>query len=609
MIALPRRSVFQQGRSVTSELAYGPVLMKLLCTRLFCPGRSVTSRSLRSAGKKAVPGSSSADGDPGVYNCGAQETILGTLAKDLCLMRNAMNSGFTVNAAPSAESEAAPPQAKWPYLELGIVAAIFFYLHLFRFPFLPIWHWGDQSVFLEHAERMLHGAVLYRDLFQLNLPGTEYLYYLLFLCFGVRLWIAPLIVFVALTASTLLVYSLSRAVLRGSAALLPVAAFLVICQRSSMDGTHHLYSTLLVFAAVSLVVRARNYLWLCCAGTLLGLATLFTSSRGVFVAAGVCLFFIWKFRDWGKALLAVCALLIPLVAVISAALTYLATSVAPRALFESLVVFPVHYFSAGRFNTRAMFFAELNSALPLRPHSVLLVGLWFAIKAAVPLLFIAFIARRLLFKPIELRGSPSNQALVLYFFAGSFELLAQASSLSQARLNCAAAFAYILGAAMLHDSGKRRLIGTALAVTCLIGLAEVTAAVIHPVQKLDSPRGSVVFLHGERYEMVAWLFRNAHPGDRLFGDPDLNFALGLANPAEVQWVENDAFTRPEQVRKLLIALNRYPTRFFIWDDVMDRSGPGDNLQPLRVYLKEHYHLAQHFSGGAEILVDNDLFPR
>jgi hypothetical protein len=524
-------------------------------------------------------------------------------------MRNAMNSGDTVNAARSAESKAVPPQAKWPYLEVGIVAAIFFYLQLFRFPFLPIWHWGDQSVFLEHAERMLHGEVLYRDLFQLNLPGTEYLYYWLFLCFGVRLWIAPLMVFAALTASTLLVYSLSRAVLRGWAALVPVAAFLVICQRSSMDGNHHLYSTLLVFAAVSLVVRARKTLWLCGAGALLGLATLFTSSRGVFVAAGVCLFFIWKFRDWGKALRAVCALLIPLVAVISAALAYLATTVAPRALFESLAIFPMHYFSAGRFNTRAMFFAELNSALPLRPHSVLLVGLWFAMKAAVPLMFMAFIARRHFFKPIELRGSGSNQALVLYFFAGSFELLAQASSMSLSRMNCAAAFAYILGAAMLHDSGKRRWIGAALAVTGLIGLAEVTAAVIHPTQKLDSPRGSVAFLHGERFEMVAWLFRNAHPGDRLFGDPDLNFVLGLANPAEVQWVENDAFTRPEQVRNLLIALHRYPTRFFIWDDAMDGSGPGDNLQPLRVYLKEHDHLAQHFGGGAEILVDNDLFPK
>jgi hypothetical protein len=531
------------------------------------------------------------------------------LVKDHSFGINAPAPGRTVNGAPSAGSQAASGRAKWPYLGVGVGAGIFFYLHLFRLPLVPIWHWGDQSVFLEHAERMLHGAVLYRDLFQLNLPGTEYLYYLFFLCLGVRLWIAPVIVFVTLTATTLLVYSLARAVLRGSAALLPVAAFLVVCQRSPMDGTHHLYSTLFVFSAVNLVARARNSFWLCGAGALLGLATLFTSSRGVSVAAGISLFLIWKFRDWRKALQAISALLMPLIAVVTAALTYLATTVAPGTLFESLVVFPMRYFSAGRFNTPAAFLAELNSALPLRPHSLLPVGLWLATKAAVPVLFIAFSARRLLLNSIGLRGSPSNQALVLYFFAGSFELLAQASSLSLPRLNCAAAFAYILGAAMLRDSGKRRLIGAALAVTGVIGLVQMTAAVIRPVQKFDSPRGSVVFLRGERYEMVAWLFHDAQPGDRLFGDPDLNFVLSLTNPAEVQWVENDAFTRPEQVRKLLIALNRYPTRFFIWDDVMDRPGPGDNLQPLRVYLKEHYHVAQHFSDGAEILVNDDLPPR
>ena len=529
--------------------------------------------------------------------------------EDLCLMRNARDSGHTVSAAPSAESQAARRRAKWPYLAVGIGAAIFFYLHLFRFPFMPIWRWGDQSIFLDHAERMLQGAILYRDLFQLNLPGTEYLYYLLFLCFGVRLWIAPVVVFVTLTASTLLVYSLSRAALRGWAALLPAAAYLVFCQRSSMDGAHHLYSTLLIFAAVNLVARALNSFWLCCAGALLGLASLFTSSRGVFVAAGVSLFFIWKFRDWRKAFQAIAALLMPLIAVVIAALGYLATLVAPGTLFETLVVFPLRYYHTGRFNTPAAFFAELNSALPLRPHSVWLVGIWLVIKAAVPILLIAFIARRLLRNSAELRDSPANQALALYLFAGTFALLAEASSLSEPRLSCAAAFAYILGAAMLHHSGKRRVIGAALAVTGVIGVAAMTVAVIRPAQRFDSPRGSVVFLDRERYEMVEWLSRNARPGDRLFGDPDLNFVLGLRNPAEVQWVEYDAFTRPEQVSELLTVLHRYPTRFFIWDVFMERTGPGDNLQPLRAYLKERYRLAQQYSGGAEILVEGDLAPR
>ncbi len=501
-----------------------------------------------------------------------------------------------------------PREAKWPYAAIGLGAMIFLYMHLFHFPFVPIWHWGDQSIFLEHAQRMLHGEVLYRDLFQLNLPGTEYLYYFLFLCFGVRMWIAPLAVLVALTADALLVYSLSRVVLRGSAALLPAVAFLVVYLQSLLDGAHHLFSTTLIFLAVNLIARARNSFWICCAGAALGLSTLFTSSKGVFVAIAVCLFFIWKFSGRRDALRAIAVLLVPFFTVVAAMLAYLATTTAPGTLFEWLVVFPLRYYPAGRFNTPAAFFAELNSVLPLRTHSVLVLGLWLAAKALVPALLIAFLVWFFYRRAAMRRRSPSHQALVLYFLAGSFALLAEASSLSMPRLNCAAAFAYILGTAMLHDLGQRRLIGAALATVSVIGLAEITAAIIRPVQKFDSPRGSVVFLHRRRYEMVAWLSRHARPGDELFGDPDLNFVLNLSDPAGVQWVEPDAFTRPQQVRELLTALRQRHTRFIVWSPSVDRTGPGDDLQPLRAYLKEHYHLAQSFGDSAEIFVVNAAPP-
>ena len=448
---------------------------------------------------------------------------------------------------------------------------------------------------------MVHGEVLYRNLFEFNLPGTEYLYYFLFLCFGVRLWIAPLLMFITLTASTLLVYSLSRAVLRGIGALLPAAAFLTICQHSSLDGTHHPYSTLLVLLAVNLVARARNRLWLCCASALLGLATVFTSSRGIFVAAGVCLFFLWKFRGARKALASIAALLAPLIAVVAAAVAYLASLAGPATLYEQLVVFSLRYYPAGWPNVPSVFFAEWNSAFPLRLHSIVMVAYWLATKVAVPLVFIAFIAGRFRPSAADLRCSRSSQALVLYAFAGSAALLAVAGSMSAQRLPCAAAFACILGTAMLQNSAHRRFIGAALTAAGAINLALMTVAVLHPIQKFDSPRGSVVLLNRDRYEMVAWLARNARPGDRLFGDPDLNFLLGLRDPARIQWVENDAYTRPEQVRELLITLDRYPVRFFIWGDFVGRPGRGDNIAPLRAYLKAHDRLAKRFSDGAEVL--------
>jgi hypothetical protein len=506
--------------------------------------------------------------------------------------------------APGGDSRDAACDARWPYLAVGTGAAIFFYLHLFRFPFVPIWHWGDQSIFLDHAEHMLRGEVLYRNLFQFNLPGTEYLYYFLFLCFGVRMWIAPLAVFITLTVATLLVYSLSRTVLRGPAALLPAIAFAVVDLRSSLDGAHHLYSTVLVFLAVNLIARARSSFSISCAGAVLGVSALFTSSRGVFVAIGVSLFFIWKLRDWRKASQAIVALLAPFVAVIAAMLAYLATTVAPYTLFESLVVFPLRYYPQGRFNTPAAFFAELSGVLPLRAYSVLPVGFWLASKALAPALLIAFLVSRFLGKSTARRESPSHQILVLCFLAGCFALIGGTGSLSLPRMNCAVAFAYILGTAMLVEIGQRRLIAGLIALMAATACVEMAVATMRPAYIFEAPRGSIFLLNRDRYELISWLSRNGRPGDQLFGDPDLNFVLNFWNPAGVQWVEPGAFTRPEQVRGLLTALEQNRTRFIIWSAFVEQPGPGDNLWPLRAYLNEHYHPAISIGVGAEVLVAN-----
>lgn len=523
-----------------------------------------------------------------------------------------MSFTSSLSRAIPAAFEDAPPDAprdtRGLYLALGSGAAVYFYFHLFRFPFVPIWHWGDQSIFLDHAEHMLDGQALYRDLFQLNLPGTEYLYYFLFLCFGVRMWIAPLAACITLTAAALLVFSLSRTVLRGPASLLPAIAFTVICLRGSLDGAHHLFSTALVFLAINLIARARGSLSIFCAGAVLGLSALFTSSRGVSLAVGVSLFFIWQLRGWRTASAAIAALLAPFLAVIAASVAYLATTVAPRTLYESLVTFPLRYYSAGRFNTPSVSFAELQSALPPRAHSVLLIGLWLVSKALPAILLIAFVVSHLRRNPTAQRGSQSSKILVLCAFAGTFAFFAAGASLSLARINCAVAFAYILGAAMLAESGRHQLVSALLALAVATACIEGTVATIRPAYKFDSPQGSILIIDRERDQVISWLSRNARPGDQLFGDPDLNFVLSLRNPAAVQWVEPDAFTRPQQVKELLNSLALNHTRFFVWSEFADHPGHADSLAPLRVYLKSHYHPALEFGNGARILAVNADHP-
>lgn len=506
-----------------------------------------------------------------------------------------------------SEHAAGSRKAIGGYALVCLGAALLFYVHMFHFPFMPIWlDSGDQYFFLDHAVRMLHGEVIYRDFFQFNLPGTDYLYYILFRCFGVRLWLEPLAMFITETAVTLLVYSLSRVVLRGWAAMLPPIAFLVICQRYALDGTHHWYSTLLVLLAIRLIAKSGNPICLGIAGVLLGLATLFTSSRGVFVLAGVSLFLAWKFRPWRGALKSISVLLATFVAVVALALLYLAAVAGPKVLFESVLVFPLRYYSASDANGPAVFFDDWVLAFPVTGfHSIEHLVQWFAVNLAVPIVLMAFVAR--CFRPNagDLHSSQRGQTLVLYTFAASFAALAVAGSPSGNRLDCAVSFVYILGTVMLCELGKRRLAGVALALVSAAGMGEIALAGTRPVYKLDAPRGTIALWHRDRYEQFVWLADNARPGDELFGDANFNLVFDLKNPARVEWIEPNGYTRPEQVRDLVMVLKQQHTRFLVWDAGSGNIlGPGDNLQPFRTYMKENYHLGHLFPDGTEFFVVN-----
>lgn len=482
--------------------------------------------------------------------------------------------------------------ARWPYAALGGASLLFFYLHLFRFPFVPIFHPGDETEYLEHAERMLHGEVLYRDLFQFNLPGTEYLYEFLFHVFGVRLWVGNLALLLTLTAVTVTVYALARLVLRGPEALLSAVGFLVICQRSAIDGTHHWYSALLVLLAIYVAARFQTKASYGFAGALLGLATIFTTTRGITAAAGVCLFFLWRDRGGRNSFKAIAALLGPLILVVGTVLAYLAVVAGPKTIFDSLIVFPLKYYPKGAANDPSIFFEQLRGAMPIRPLSVLLVLHWLAIDIAAPVVVILFLVNCFRRRSEELRQSQRLQTLLLYTFVGGCALLAVAGAPSAPRLNCGAAFAYILATAILAEMGKRRLIVAALVMALTVGVAEASVAVVRPQYVFTGPRGPIAVFDRNRRDAIEWVGSMSHPRDRLFGDTDMNLVLDLRNPAAIQWVESDAYTRPEQVTALLERIEQTNTRFIVWeDDGSAGAAPDDSLAPFRAYLRLHYHAA------------------
>jgi hypothetical protein len=192
---------------------------------------------------------------------------------------------------------------------------------------------------------------------------------------------------------------------------------------------------------------------------------------------------------------------------------------------------------------------------------------------------------------------------MLYGFVGSAALLAVSNSASSLRLFCAGCFAYILGTAMLYHLGIRRFISGALAFVIALASAETIRAAIRPVELLNGPFGPLAFTKHVDFEKYSWLTRFAKNGDLLFGNPGFNFVLNLENPAKVQWVESDAYTRPEQVKDLVLEMIRKRPRFIIGNSDYQSPGSGDNLGPYRDFLKKHYRVASQFVDRTEIMVD------
>lgn len=496
-------------------------------------------------------------------------------------------------------------RSKWPYAALILGAALFSYLHLFRFPWVPVWYPGDAPIFLEHAERMLRGEVLYRDIFQFNLPGTECLYLLLFRCFGVRLWIPNAMLLLTWTASAVLVYALSRVVLSGAAALLPPVAFIVLCEQGSIDGTHHWYSTLVVLLAINFVARSEKPARIVSAGVLLGLATVFTTNRGIFAVVGVSLFLLWEHRSGRDAIRSIVALLAPFLVVVLSTLAYWGERVGAKILFDSVAVYPLRYFGATDENRFSAYFIEWQAAYPLHVHSVLPIALWLGVNVATPVLLAAFLVKLVRRPASEFQGPERKRILVLYLFMGVFAVLAVCQSPLTQRLICAAPIAYVLGAVLLVGMSRQCLIRVVLGMLCAAAIAESSIAVLHQSYRFTGPKGTIVLLRRDVDEFFVWLNRNAQPDDSFFGEPSASWILGLRNPARIEYVDASAYTRPQQVSELIAALELHKTRFLM--SIPEKRGDDrseDNLEPLRVYTHRHFHLGQSFGDFGAVLVRN-----
>ena len=494
--------------------------------------------------------------------------------------------------------------SRWHYAIIGIIAATFLYVHLFTFSSVPIWRTGDQSVWFENADRMLHGERLYRDIFEFNLPGMELLYFTCFRFIGVSVWLPSGLLVAVGTVVILQLLAMSRRLLPGMAAMAPPLCFLLAGLRNDLDATHHWYSTCLVIVGINLVAEASGRVQFILGGATFAMASLFTSTRGICVAIAACLFLLWRKRSgWVMDVGCVAGGFTGLMSAIVICLAYYSGI---KTLWKDLIVFSMRYYSAGEANNIAsVMHAQWKMVLSGEVKPVALCGLWSAMITMITITSIVVLNRELRAQREEARGNLLRRDLaVLYSMAGAGAFLAVLTAPTLVRLNCAAAFIMVIVVACIYQYYRRWFkFGVVLMLAC--GIVDSVASIRHSREEVSGPRGVVALQNVERWEQFAWMARHAHSGDFLFGDTDFNFFFDLRNPAMIPWVSNSSYTRPEQVADVLSTLRRQKVRFMVWEpELKNACLTRGKLQDLCDYLDAHYQ-DETFADGTRIFVINE----
>lgn len=453
---------------------------------------------------------------------------------------------------------------------------------------------------------MLRGEVIYRDFFELLLPGTQFLYTGLFKLLGVKAWIANAALIFLGTSLAWAGTAIARHVLDGKLTYLPSVLFLGFAFTTEPDATHHWYSTLAIMLALVAVMRERSCWRLAGAGTLCGVATLFTQSRGPAAILGLTLFLLWerhqKKQTWLHVMKAQASLWLPFLVTTLAAITYLIERAGFQQFFYCTVTFPLKYYRLWFWNTPWVYLTEV----PVFPWPLQLpaVAIWLSVHLLLPLVYLLYLARW--WRVAKARPGEPWDRLMLLSLVGLCLFLSVATSPSWLRLCSVSLPALIVLAWFVRSSGRLSVASRRLlwAIGAAVLVAQPVIAQTNWRAYLITPAGREAFADPDLYEKYRWVKEHAAPGDFLYQASDCNlyYLLELRNPTQVPFITASGYTRADQVREVVASLEKAQVRLVLWSVWLDIPYPGRpdhfdaaRLSPIRAYLRTHYHLVWDFS--------------
>jgi hypothetical protein len=514
-------------------------------------------------------------------------------------------AGHVIGALMNTSGEIKPQPKKWIVPVVLLTCGAFLYLQAFMLPDVPRIANGDQGIHLSLAARMFDGQLIYRDYDHFPLPGTDVFYLMLFKLFGVRAWIAPAMLVVLGVGLAWLSIEISRKLMPGPIVFLPGFLFLTLPFSGFFDATHHWYSALAGTAALAVVIEKRTLSRLAWAGVLWGLAAWFSQSV-VLGALALGLFLAWeqhRTREPRNLLLRKEGCLFAgLLGTLTVFNAYFVWKVGFRRFLNYTVVFLFKYYPADSFNKWSIYMADRPSirAWSQWPN----LAAFLLIHFIVPLVYILFFVRY--WRESRLHPEEPWDRLMLLNLTGLFLFLSIVHSIGYMRLFTGSLPALILAVWFLKASLKpERILRQALWATVLV-VAIARPAITQTLwnASLDLPTGRTAFAgFPVLYDKFKWVSARTRPGDYFFDDPQLCFGLRLRDPSRVPFLRPTGYTRPEEVQDAVQALEQHQVRFVHWflsldNEIVDPAD--DNLGPLRVYLRDHYHVAITFSNLDQI---------
>jgi hypothetical protein len=502
-------------------------------------------------------------------------------------------------SAPPVLGIAAGPDSRHAGRKLlALVAAttcVYLYLQTFVLPAVPILQRDDQITFVVNAVRMLRGEMIYSDFYQYTPPGTDLVYLGLFKLFGVRAWIASAVVLLLGVATFWASYGIAARVMARSLACLTAALFTVFIFTSMNNATHHWYSALLIMCAVLTVLERRTSARLAGAGALVALASLFTQTR-VLSLLVLAVFVAWEKQtrhgEWRDVWKRESSLLLGFAVAFLLSNLYFLRHAGLERMFRSQVVALSH--SAFTFK----YYLLGAPSVPPWSLSGRLAG-FIMVYLLVPAGYIytfVWLARK--------RGqgySVEDERLLLLSLIGAALCLEVLPAPNWVRLFPISMPAIILAMRYVAGEGKIQLVirRSLWAATAAIALLCTVSAQARPHRVLDLPVGRTVVYDETISRKLEGLAARTKPGDFFFEAAwlELYFPLQLRNPSYVEALSPSL--SEAQVQNVVKVLERRQVKYVLWSARLDRQGAkasrNDTLRPIRAYLKEHYHLVEHFA--------------